>query len=137
MLKNKVIIFNIVTIIVFVLTFWAFSQEKDKIQGSVNGTVVEQTQEQETDQIILFYGEGCPHCAIVEKYLTENKIKDRVTFAQKEIYHNIKNREELKFKAEACGLSLDAIGVPFLWDGEKCLIGDKDIITFFQQKEGE
>ncbi|PIR67099.1 MAG: hypothetical protein COU51_00290 [Parcubacteria group bacterium CG10_big_fil_rev_8_21_14_0_10_36_14] len=89
---------------------------------------------QSADQIILFYGDGCPHCTIVEEYIKENSIGDKISFAQKEVCYNQNNAKKLGAKAKICGLPTDSIGVPFLWDGEKCLIGDQDIINFFKQK---
>jgi glutaredoxin len=72
----------------------------------------------------------------VEKYIEENKIQDKISFTQKEVYYNQNNAKELEAKAKICGLPTDSIGVPFLWDGEKCLIGDQDIINFFSAKGG-
>ena len=92
----------------------------------------------EISQTILFYGEGCPHCAIVDEFIKENKVDEKFSFERKEVYYNKKNSEELSEKAQKCGLPTASIGVPFLWDGSnsKCLIGDKDIIDFFKQKIG-
>jgi len=70
----------------------------------------------------------------VEEYIEKNKARDKISFAQKEVYYNQSNAKELEAKAEICGMPADSIGVPFLWDGEKCLIGDQDIIEFFNQK---
>ena len=84
--------------------------------------------------IILFYGDGCPHCAIVEEYVSENGIEAKVPFRKKEVYYSQQNSTELAEKAKACGLPTNSIGVPFLWDGAKCLVGDQDIIEFFKQK---
>ena len=50
--------------------------------------------------------------------------------------NNQNNAKELTEKARICGLPTDSIGVPFLWDGEKCFIGDQDIINFFSAKGG-
>jgi glutaredoxin len=116
------------------------SQEKNKNQALTEKTMpntepkVESKKDQSESQIILFYGDGCPHCAIVEEYIKENSIGDKISFAQKEVYYNQNNAKELEVKAKICGLSTDSIGVPFLWDGEDCLIGDQDIINFFKQK---
>jgi glutaredoxin len=85
------------------------------------------------EPIILFYGDGCPHCAKVEEYLSKNNIKDKISFEEKEVYYNQSNAKELAEKAKICGLATNSIGVPFLWDGEKCYIGDKDVIKFFKQ----
>lgn len=130
-MSKKVIISTILFIAVLIFSFFALLQEKDKKQTSTNETT---TENQSTSQIILFYGDGCPHCTIVEEYIKENKITDKVSFVQKEVYYNQSNAKELKEKAKICGLPTDSIGVPFLWDGEKCLIGDQDIINFFKQK---
>lgn len=88
----------------------------------------------QTNQIVLYYGEGCPHCAKVEEFIKENKIEEKVQFARKEVWYNQINAAELGEKAKICGLKTDTVGVPFLWDGSKCLIGDQDIINFFKTK---
>ena len=83
------------------------------------------------NELTLFYGEGCPHCAIVETYLKENPLK--FNLKQKEIYYNEANQKELAFRAKACGLKDDKIGIPFLWTGSNCIIGDQPIINYFKQ----
>ena len=88
-------------------------------------------------EIILFYGDGCPHCAIVEEYIKDNKVKEKIYFVEKEVYYNRGNADELAEKAKKCGLSADSIGVPFLWNGSDCVIGDQLIIEFFEQKINE
>jgi len=130
--KNKIIIPTILFIAVLFFSFFALSREKNKEQKSEEKAKSAQVQTE--SQIILFYGDGCPHCALVEKYIQENKIQDKVSFVQKEVYHNQNNAQELANKAKACGLSINSIGVPFLWDGTKCFIGDKDIINYFSTK---
>jgi len=135
LMKNKIIIPAILFTAVLIFSFFALSQEKDKSQPQTNEPTSQENQP--ASQIILFYGDGCPHCAIVEEYIKENNINDKISFAQKEVYYNQSNAKELEAKAKICGLATDSIGVPFLWDGEKCLIGDKDIINFFKQKTNE
>ena len=134
-MNKKIIIPTILFIAILVFSFFVLSQEKNKNQPQTNKPTKEENQQ--TNKVILFYGDGCPHCAIVEKYIEENKIKDKISFAQKEVYYNQSNAKELEEKAKICGLPTDSIGVPFLWNGEKCLIGDQDIIDFFKQKTGE
>lgn len=86
------------------------------------------------EDIILFYGEGCPHCAIVEEFIEENKIDTKISFSKKEVYYNKQNSSLLVEKAKICNFNTDSIGVPFLWDGARCLVGDQDIIEFFKLK---
>ncbi len=134
-MKDKIIIPTILFIAVLIFSFFALSQEKSKSQKQTNETTA--TENQSASQIILFYGDGCPHCKIVEEYINENNVQNKISFAQKEVYYNQSNTKELEAKAKICGLPTDSIGVPFLWDGEKCLIGDQDIINFFKQKTNE
>jgi glutaredoxin len=84
------------------------------------------------DGIILFYGEDCPHCKIVDDFVNENKIKDKIQFSHLEVWYNKDNQNILTQVVIKCGISANQVGVPFLWDGEKCYIGDVDIINFFK-----
>jgi glutaredoxin len=131
-MKNKIIIPTILFIAVLAFSFFALWQEKNKNQSLIDEPTGKESQE--VSQIILFYGNGCPHCAIVEKYIEENNIKNKISFAEKEVYYNQANAKELEAKAKICGLPTDSIGVPFLWNGGTCLIGDKDIVNFLKQK---
>jgi glutaredoxin len=86
--------------------------------------------------IVLFYGIGCPHCAKVEAFIKENKIKEKIAFEEKEVYFNRENAKQLIEVAKKCGFNEKEIGVPFLWDGEgqRCIVGDEPIINFFKEK---
>ncbi|MFA5754300.1 MAG: glutaredoxin domain-containing protein [Patescibacteria group bacterium] len=83
----------------------------------------------------LFYGETCPHCQIVEEYLTANQVRARVQFQEREVYNNPANAQELTRRARQCGLDItQGVGVPFFFDGKNCLVGDQEIINFFKDK---
>jgi len=127
--KNTTIL-TILFIIVLIFSFFVLSQGKNKnqSQSKTSKPTAQQT------QIILFYGQGCPHCAKVEEYIKENKVKEKIAFEEKEVYYNQNNAKELGEKAKSCGIDQNEIGVPFLWDSGKCLIGDQDIINFFKEK---
>lgn len=84
--------------------------------------------------VVLYWGEGCPHCAKVDAFITENNVEQKVRFERKEVYTNRRNAREMGRAAKQCGLPTDNIGIPFLWTGTQCLTGDKDIIAFFQQQ---
>lgn len=81
---------------------------------------------------ILFYGDVCPHCQNVEDYLEKNP--STVKFRHLEVYRNRQNSVLMESKAKLCGLETDSVGVPFLFDGKNCLVGDQDIINWFQQQ---
>jgi len=100
----------------------------------------------------LYYGDGCPHCANIEKWLQDNNYLPGVTITQssvdswistakikfniKEVWKNKTNSTEMSSKATACGISPDQTGVPFLYDdtSKKCIIGETDIQNFFSTK---
>ena len=86
--------------------------------------------------ILLFYGEGCPHCKVVEGFLNQNKISDKVKFSQLEVWYDKDNQNILSQVVLKCGIKTDQIGVPFLYDGSKCYSGQDDVINFFKSKAG-
>lgn len=88
----------------------------------------------EDSSIILFYGQECPHCKLVEDFLKENKAEEKIKFSQAEVYHNVANAEIMKKKADLCQIAPESLGVPFLWAEGKCYIGDHDAIQFFKDK---
>ncbi len=89
--------------------------------------------ETDTSGIILFSKTGCPYCAKVEEYVAANNVQEKVKFEVKNISLGA-NARLLEEKAKICGIPLETVGVPFLWDGSKCIMGDEDIINFFKEK---
>ncbi len=87
-------------------------------------------------KIILFYGDGCPHCLKVEAFLEEKNASQKISFETKEVWNDSANRGLMMEKVKACQMNSANIGVPFLWDGEngKCLIGEDQVMEFFQKK---
>lgn len=87
-----------------------------------------------SDGIILYWGQGCPHCEKVEEFLVQNKVDQKLSITRKEVYYQKGNAREMQKYAKQCGLKTDSISIPLLWTGKTCLVGDQDIIAFFQQK---
>jgi len=137
-MNKKLISISILFLAVTILAVYALVNNRKDPTNPVadNQTPVQQANgtNQETNGIVLYYGDGCPHCALVEEFVAKNNIEAEVTFAKKEVYYNKQNADELVAKAQICGMPTDSIGVPFLWDGSKCLVGDQDIIEFFKTK---
>jgi len=106
----------------------------------VAGKIISGSRNQNTNPpaegtVILFYGDTCPHCQNVDDYLKENKVRERFSFQELEVYNNQKNAALLTKTAQTCGLDTSAgVGVPFLFDGQNCLVGDRDVINYFQNK---
>jgi len=89
-------------------------------------------------EYILFYGNGCPHCAKVEQYIKDNKIAQKFDLKQKEVFYNAVNLKEFNGYLEKHKLTYDNIGVPFLviTSGADCdyINGDTNIIEYFSGK---
>ncbi|MFA7319036.1 MAG: hypothetical protein WC022_00330 [Parcubacteria group bacterium] len=80
--------------------------------------------------MILFYGEQCPHCQDVEKYIADHQLDKKVSFSKLEVWSNKANANMMAQKAQACGIKTDSLGVPFLWATGKCYIGVNEVENF-------
>lgn len=86
-------------------------------------------------EMILFFGDTCPHCKNVEEYITANNVKAKLNFKELEVYNNKTNAALLTAKAKNCGLdTTQGVGVPFFFDGQNCILGDQPIIDFLKTK---
>jgi hypothetical protein len=88
--------------------------------------------------LILFWGDGCPHCKIVEDYISTNKVLEKIPISQKEVYYNKSNQILLQDTVKKCP-EIDAskgIGVPLAYSksDNKCLYGDTSIIDWLKAK---
>jgi glutaredoxin len=87
--------------------------------------------------MILFFGESCPHCQNVERYIADNNIREKIKFQELEVYSNPENAQVLAAKARSCGLDTrNGLGVPFFYDGQDCYLGEEEIVSFFQERLG-
>jgi len=86
-------------------------------------------------RVILFYGDTCPHCQVVTDYINANNIRAKIKFEELEVFNNQSNAALLGSYAQRCGIdSSQGVGVPFFFDGQKCLVGDENIINYFKTK---
>ena len=80
-----------------------------------------------------FWGDGCPHCVVVEDFLSGWEGRDKVQIEKMEVWSNAQNARRLQERATYCGLKPSEVGVPFLFTPEgKCLSGDEPIINLFK-----
>ena len=85
--------------------------------------------------MILFFGDTCPHCKNVEKYIADNNVRNKLKFQELEVYNNQANAQLLTQTAQKCGLDVsNGVGVPLFFDGQTCIEGDEPIINFFKTK---
>ncbi len=81
-------------------------------------------------QIMLFVGDGCPHCAVVEEYIEENGILSQLDIEIYEVYYHPENQQLYKQTAEAVGYT--GGGVPFMAHNGQYVVGDKPIISYVE-----
>jgi len=81
--------------------------------------------------IYFFYGQGCPHCQIVEKWFEENKLYSKYPIQKKEVYFNRENATLFTNYLYSLNYKGDSIGVPTVIIDKKILVGDKIIIKEF------
>lgn len=89
-------------------------------------------------QLILFWGNGCPHCEKVKEYIKEKNLESKVKIAYKEVFSNQDNQKQLEAAVQKCPEidSSKGIGVPLALDTQnnKCLYGDTAIIDWLNTK---
>lgn len=122
-MKRFPIVVGLITTLIIVGGIFIFS--KDSSEGNTpppNPTSYE-----------YFGGQGCPHCANVDEFLSTWENKDKLEIEEKEVYNNPANAQLMRQRANSCGLLSNQIGVPFLFTPEgECIVGDTPIIDFFK-----
>jgi len=88
---------------------------------------------------ILFYGNTCPHCKVVEEFITTNQIDQKLKISQLEVYENKSNTSVfVNMVKEICPdqSNPDGLPVPFLIDqkDKKCILGDAPINEYLSEK---
>lgn len=83
---------------------------------------------QDTLDIYLFYGEGCPHCKKEQTHLKifEKKYKN-ISIHRYEVYYNDDNMHLFGIVAKSLGA--DISGIPFLIIGEDYIVGFDEALT--------
>ena len=89
--------------------------------------------------IVLFYGDTCPHCKDVEEFISQNQIDQKIKISKLEVYNNKENATLMaQMVKDNCLDKLDPQGlpVPFLIDSseKKCYIGTPDITNYLAEK---
>jgi len=89
--------------------------------------------------LVLFYGSSCPHCKVVEEFISSNQIDQKIEISQLEVYDNKSNATVFSdMVKEICPdqLSSGGLVVPFLVDQKEnqCIVGDTTITDYLSEK---
>jgi len=72
--------------------------------------------------MVIFYGQGCPHCAALESWLNEYQPQHpELNITNYEIYHNQQNRELMKKFTSSYNTKIE--GVPTVFINDKIFVG--------------
>lgn len=119
---DKIPVIIIIIIILVAAIFFVWYNSAAKVQPTLM-----------PQGIVLFYGDTCPHCKNVEDFVSQNKIEDKVKFTRLEVFRNQSNSLLLANTAQSCKIDISqGAPVPLLWDGNKCYVGEVDVINFFK-----
>jgi len=120
-------------ILIMAILFGVFkllSQKPSSIKNTVDTS---------QSELILFYGNTCPHCKIVEEFIKTNKINEKLKIDQLEVYENKDNAATMvSLVQKVCSdqITKEGIVVPFLIDtkNNKCIIGDTPITDYLSSQ---
>jgi len=117
-MKKQLILYVLALVItVAAVSVWAYQNSKTTLNDG---------------RLVLYYRDGCVHCANVEKFMAENGVKEKIVKLEvKEGAIDRANADEMLKYAKKCQIPLSTLGFPFLWTGSSCLMGDVDIIDYF------
>ena len=142
----KKVTYFITAIILFSGLFWLLSQppkNKTNIDNSASSIEEKDTYKDfpvyDNPDLVFFWGNGCPHCENVEKWLKENNSDSKIKVNYKEVYYNKNNQTALSdIVKQYCPQLMEngQIGVPTGFDpiNKKCIQGDTPIIEFLSAK---
>ncbi|MEK7527655.1 MAG: hypothetical protein AAB574_01370 [Patescibacteria group bacterium] len=87
--------------------------------------------------LILYWGQGCPHCETVKKYIEDFNLDSKFKISQKKVYYNKANQKQLENTVKLCPKvdTSPGIGVPLAFDvkNKLCLLGDESIIEWLKK----
>jgi cytochrome c biogenesis protein CcdA/glutaredoxin len=91
---------------------------------------------QSKDKVCLyfFYGQGCPHCAKVEPYLSEIEQKYDLEIYRFEVYNNRSNLVLLQKYFDAYNVPQNQRGVPVVFISDNYFVGDRPISDNLESK---
>lgn len=135
----KKIITLIIVICVLGGVFWLLSQPPAGEINNPSDITTVSTESFSSSDLIFYWGDGCPHCENVEKWIEENNTDNKLKIVYKEVYDDINNQTELyNLAKQYCPQIINngSIGVPTGFDpvSQECIQGDTPIIEFLSDK---
>ncbi len=91
--------------------------------------------DKEANSYEYFWGNGCPHCAVVQEFFDKWEKKDSIKIKKFEVWYDKSNAKIMEDRFGKCNPvpPKSQMAVPFLVtpDG-KCLVGDSPIVDHYK-----
>ncbi len=91
--------------------------------------------EKEAGTYEYYWGNGCPHCAVVQEFFDKWEKKDSIKLKKYEVWYDKSNAKIMEDRFNKCNPvpPKSQMAVPFLVtpDG-KCLVGDSPIVEYYK-----
>jgi len=97
----------------------------------IKETLVDETAD---GAVILYWANGCVHCETVKSKIISGRVDEHLEIIQKESYNNDENYQDFFDRAKFCQIPIHQMGVPMLWDGERCYRGVEEIMGALASK---
>lgn len=90
--------------------------------------------QKEAETYEYFWGNGCPHCAVVTEFFDSSDKDEKVKLVKYEVWYDKTNAKIMEDRYNKCNPKPEGImSVPFMiTPEEKCLVGDQPIIDLFK-----
>lgn len=122
---------KIITIIIIILIFFGLYQ---LISTNPSSSGVSDDQA----ELVVYWGDGCPHCETVKDYIKSNNIDKKVKISLKEVYYSKTNQKALQESVKLCPEidSSQGVGVPLavVKATNQCLYGSDPIIGWLSSR---
>lgn len=125
-MKKEILMIGGIVVLFFASVFLVYSLNQPKS--------ITQTRILNKKDFIYFYGVTCPHCKELNKFLEEKGINKKVKYEKLEVFYNEDNAALMKQAAEMCKIEPSGMGVPFILDHGKCVVGTPDAEKLFMEK---
>lgn len=133
-IDNKKLVTAVLLVIIAMLLAVVIVGSQKKAGTSLNTLPVDGVQ-QGPKLAIFFYGNACPHCQDVERWMQQNQVEEKIAISKKEVYDNRENAQLLYQAAKRCDLGSSNIKVPFLLTPEgKCLVGTTEVTKYLADR---
>ncbi len=130
-MNKKTIIFTSLVFLLIALVFIFFNLMN--IEVVEDKAIVERIDIDINEELILFNGSGCEYCSIVDTFVEENDLEAKTPLQVKEIYFDDENLNEFDAKFNNCNPKPPFRGVPLLWHGGFCLMGEQEIVDYLSR----